>query len=51
MKVGEYLVIYGIGGVLVYMGTGSIATVTAFVSTSMLLIDGINFSHLRGIRG
>ena len=43
MKVGEYLVIYGIGGVLVYMGTGSIATVTAFVSTSMLLIDGINF--------
>lgn len=43
MKVGEYLVMYGFGGLLVYWGTGSIAAVTAFVSTSMLLIDGINF--------
>lgn len=43
MKVGEYLVMYGFGGLLVYWDTGSIAAVTAFVSTSMLLIDGINF--------
>lgn len=43
MKVGEYIVIYAVGGILVYLGTGSIAAVTAFVSVSMLLIDGINF--------
>lgn len=50
MKTCEYVIMYGLGGYLVYLGYSSIAIVSAFVAVAMMLVEGIN-SFVWGFAG